>query len=114
MDEYELIIDKLLTGEAIEGSPETGATKNDRNEYRIFVYDMKGSPVKNVIVQLCDEISCSFQKTDEDGMAAFQVETPNVYDVHLGKVPEGYVNNNETYKTLDSYCDVNIFISEAE
>ena len=47
-------------------------------------------------------------------MAAFQVETPKVYNVHLGKVPEGYVSNDETCKTLDTFCDVNIFISKAE
>ena len=114
-DGYEPTIEKLLAGEAIEESPKAGVTENNIGEYRIFVYDTEGNPVKDVIVQLCDEISCSFQKTKEDGMAAFQVEAPKVYDVHLGKVPEGYVSNDETCKTLDdTYCDVNIFISKAE
>ena len=113
-DGYEPTIEKLLAGEAIEESPKAGVTENNIGEYRIFVYDTEGNPVKDVIVQLCDEISCSFQKTKEDGMAAFRVEAPKVYDVHLGKVPEGYVSNDETCKTLDTYCDVNIFISKAE
>ena len=47
-------------------------------------------------------------------MATFQVEAPKVYDVHVGKVPEGYVANDETIRTLDTFCDVNLFISKAE
>ena len=113
-DIYESTIEKLLAGEAVEESPKAGATENGSGEYRVFVYDAEGNPVKGVIVQLCDEVSCSFQKTKEDGMATFQVEAPKVYDIHLGKVPEGYVSNDETCKTLDTFCDVNIFISKAE
>ena len=67
-----------------------------------------------MIVQLCDESTCSFQKTKADGMAVFQVEAPKVYDVHVGKVPEGYRSSDETYKTLDTYSDMNIFIEKAE
>ncbi|MBR2256949.1 MAG: hypothetical protein IJ899_06300 [Blautia sp.] len=114
VNEYEPFIEKLLAGEVIVESPETGATENESGEYRVFVYDTEGSPVKGVIVQLCDEISCSFQKTKEDGMAVFQVEAPKVYDVHIGKVPEGYVSNDETCRTLDTFCDINMFIRKAE
>ena len=114
VEEYEPTFEKLLAGDAVEKSPETGATENDSGEYHVFVYDTEGNPVKGVVVQMCDEISCSFQKTKEDGMAVFQVEAPKVYDVHLGKVPEGYVSNDEAYKTLDTFCDVNIYISKAE
>ena len=47
-------------------------------------------------------------------MATFQVDAPKVYDVHVGKVPEGYQSSDETYKTLDTYSDMDIFISKAE
>ena len=114
VEDYEPTFEKLLAGEAIEKSPETGSTANGSGEYRVIVYDTEGNPVKGVIVQLCDESTCSFQKTKEDGVATFQVEAPKVYDVHVGKVPEGYVSSDETCKTLDTYCDVNIFISKAE
>ena len=113
-DVYESTFEKLLAGEAIVDSPETGSTENESGEYRVFVYDEDGNPVKGVIVQLCDESTCSFQKTRADGMATFQVEAPKVYDVHVGKVPEGYQSSDETYKTLDTYSDMEIFISKAE
>ena len=112
--DYEPTIDKLLAGEAVDPSPETGSTKNESNEYRVIVYDTEGNPVKGVIVQLCDESTCSFQKTKADGIATFQVEVPKVYDVHVAKVPGGYQSSDETYQTLDTFSDVNIFISKAE
>ena len=114
VSKYEPTFEKLLAGEAVEDVPETGSTKNESGEYRVFVYDAEGNPVKGVIVQLCDESTCSFQKTKADGTAVFQVEAPKVYDVHVGKVPEGYKSSDETYKTLDTYSDVNIFIEKAE
>ena len=112
--EYEEIVEKLLAGEVIVENPQTGSTEGESGEYRVFVYDEGGNPVKGVVVQLCDESTCSFQKTKADGMATFHVEAPKVYDVHVGKVPEGYKSSGETYKTLDTFSDVNIFISKAE
>ena len=114
VENYEPTIDKLLAGEAVDPSPETGSTKNENNEYRVIVYDTEGNPVKGVVVQLCDESTCSFQKTKADGIATFQVEAPKVYDVHVAKVPEGYQSGDEAYQTLDTFSDVNIFISKAE
>ena len=111
---YESTFEKLLAGEAIVDSPETGSTENESGEYRVFVYDEDGNPVKGVIVQLCDESTCSFQKTKADGMATFQVDAPKVFDVHVGKVPEGYKTSDEVYKTLDTFSDMDIFISKAE
>ena len=111
---YESIFENLLSGEAIVESPQTGSTKNESGEYRVYVYDTEGNPVKGVVLQLCDESTCSFQKTKADGMATFQVGAPKVYDIHVGKVPEGYQSSDETYKTLDTYSDMDIFISKAE
>ena len=113
-DAYESTFEKLLAGEAVVDSPETGSTENESGEYRVVVYDTEGNPVKGVVVQLCDESTCSFQKTKADGIATFQVEAPKVYDVHVAKVPEGYQSGDETYQTLDTFSDVNIFISKAE
>ena len=113
-DQYESAADGLPAGEAQEASPDTGATANDCGVYRVFVCDTEGSPVRDVIVQLCDETSCSFQKTGADGMAVFRMEVQKVYDIHVGKVPEGYVSNDETYRTLETFSDVAILISKAE
>lgn len=112
--DYEPTIEKLLAGDAVNDAPATGSAKNESGEYRVIVYDTEGNPVKGVIVQLCDESTCSFQKTKADGIATFQVEAPKVYDVHIGKVPDGYVVSDEAYRTQDTFSDVNIFISKAE
>jgi len=114
VEDYEPTLDKLLAGEAVETAPETGAAENDSGEYRVIVYDTDGAPVKGAIVQMCDETTCSFQKTKADGIATFKVDTPKVYDVHIEKAPVGYENNSEVFKTLDTYCDINIFLSKAE
>ena len=114
MKDYEPTFEKLLAGDAVNDSPKTGSAENESGEYRVIVYDTEGNPVKGVIVQLCDESTCSFQKTRADGTATFRVDAPKVYDVHVGKVPDGYVISDETYRTLDTFSDVNIFISKAE
>ena len=114
VDDYEPTLDKLLAGEAVETAPETGAAENDSGEYRVIVYDTDGQPVKGAIVQLCDETTCSFQKTKADGIATFKVDEPKVYDVHIEKAPAGYENDSEVFKTLDTYCDINIFLKKAE
>ena len=114
VDVYEPTFEMLLAGEPIVDSPQTGATKNEGGEYRVFVYDEEGNPVKGVVLQLCDESTCSLKKTKADGMATFEVKAPKVYDIHVAQVPEGYQSSDETYKTLDDFSDVNIFISKAE
>ena len=101
-------------GGAIEDSPGISMAENDSDEYRVFVCDTEGDPIAGVIVQLCDENTCSFQKTGADGVAIFRVDAPKVYEVHVGKVPEGYQGSDEIYKTLDTFCDVHISISKSE
>ena len=114
VDDYEPTLDKLLAGEAVETAPKTGASENDSGVYRVIVYDTNGQPVKGAIVQLCDETTCSFQKTKADGIATFKVDTPKVYSVHIEKAPEGYENSSDVYETLDTYCDINIFLNNIE
>ena len=110
---YEPTIDKLLAGEEVEAS-DTGAAAGEGGEYRVIVCDVEGNPVKGVIVQLCDDTTCSYQKTKADGVATFQVETPKVYEVHVGKVPEGYQGTEEVFKTQETYSELNIVIEKAE
>ena len=114
VNDYEPTLDKLLAGEAVETAPKTGASENDSGVYRVIVYDTNGQPVKGAIVQLCDETTCSFQKTKADGIATFKVDTPKVYSVHIEKAPEGYENSSDVYETLDTYCDINIFLNNIE
>ena len=114
---YEPTIDKLLAGEAAEAvpeaAPEADATANDGGAYRVIVRDADGNPVKGVVVQFCDDTTCSLQKTKADGVATFEVETQKIYDVHVLKVPEGYAATDAVFKTLDTFSDVNITLEKA-
>jgi hypothetical protein len=114
VDLYEAVVDKLLAGEAVDAVPDTGATVNGDNAYKVYVYDMEGNPVKGAVVQFCDEATCSFQTTDADGLATFPVAEQKVYEVHMLKVPEGYREDANIYKTMDTFSDVNIFLEKAE
>ena len=114
VDEYEAVVDKLLAGEAVDLAPDTGATVNGDNKYCVYVFDQDGNPVEGALVQFCDDVTCSYQPTNADGMAEFPVSEEKVYEVHMLSVPEGYKENPELYKTLDTYSDVNIFLEKAE
>ena len=41
------------------------------------------------------------------------MEEQKVHDVHVLMAPEGYVPDDDVYKTLDTYSDVNIFLEKA-
>ena len=90
--------------------PGTGAVKNDIGAYRVIVSDRDGNPVEGAVVQFCDDKSCAFQPTGADGAAVFSVDEQGIYEVHVLTVPDEYVPDEEVYKTLDTYCDVNIIL----
>ena len=110
VNEYEATVDKLLAGENVNQTPDVDAAKNEAGEYRVVVYDQKGQPVEGAVIQLCDDVSCAFQKTDANGTATFADKEQKVYDIHVLAVPEGYAEDTNAYKTLDTFSDVNIFL----
>lgn len=114
VDSYEAVLDKLLAGENVEAVPDTGASVNGDNKYSVHVFDEDGNPVAGAVIQFCDDVTCTFQPTDESGLASFPVAEQKVYEVHLLKVPEGYKPDANVYNTLDTYSDVNIFLEKAE
>jgi len=114
LEEYEKVLDKLLAGEAVDAAPDTGAAANGDNKYSVHVFDADGNPVEGAVIQFCDDVTCSFQPTDEGGVASFPVSEQKVYEVHLLTVPEGYKPDANVYNTLDTYSDVNIFLEKAE
>ena len=65
-----------------------GATQGTLVTYVIKVVDDLGSPVPNVMVQLCKD-SCYPAVTDADGVAQFSV-TRDTYKASVTAVPEGY------------------------
>lgn len=110
VNEYEATVDKLLAGENVNRTPDVDAAKNEAGEYRVVVYDQKGQPVEGAVIQLCDDVSCAFQKTDANGTATFADKEQKAYDIHVLAVPEGYAEDTNAYKTLDTFSDVNIFL----
>ncbi|MBR2699577.1 MAG: TlpA family protein disulfide reductase [Clostridia bacterium] len=113
---YEPTIDRLLAGGAAEAAPEADVANvaaNDSGAYRVIVRDEDGNPVKGVVVQLCDDTTCSLQKTRDDGVATFATEEQKVYEVHVLKVPEGYAADEGVYETLDTFSDVNVTLKKA-
>lgn len=65
------------------------------NAYVISVQDAgSGEPVAGVIIQFCNDTSCTMGETDVDGIAVFEAEAGD-YTVHVLDVPEGYEENDE-------------------
>lgn len=53
-------------------------------------------------------------KTEEKGMAVFEMEEGPIYTVHILKVPEGYEKNPGEYKTEYAYCDIYIPLDKVD
>ena len=116
MDAYEDIINDILNGEVVEmEEPDTPDTvANDEGVYRVIVSDTDGDLVKGATIQFCSDTTCTMGKTDENGVAVFEMEEGPIYTIHVLKVPEGYVKNGTEYQTDDTYCDIYIPLDKAE
>ena len=112
VDLYEPTIDQLLAGESVETPVNPTSADRGEGEYHIIVSDEEG-PVQGVAIQFCDESTCSFQVTDENGIATFRPDVAKEYDVHILQVPDGYAENDELYKTQETWSDLNIVIKKA-
>ncbi len=113
LDEYERVVDELLAGEeaSVPASSEAGA--NGADAYRVFVTDADGAPVEGVMLQICDDTSCTMGNTGADGSASFDLPEGSVYAVHVLKVPEGYAMTDAEFQTLDVFSDVFITLDPA-
>ena len=114
VNQYEPTVEALLAGESADAVTGTGAVVNGDNKYCVYVYDTDGNPVEGAFIQFCDDATCAFQPTDANGLAEFRVDVEKVYEVHVIQAPEGFRQDERSYETLDSYCDVNIFLERAE
>ena len=85
---------------------------NSENLFRVYVSDGDG-PVRDVAIQFCSDTVCQIGKTDAQGMAAFDMPEGKPYEIHVLKVPSGYEANTETFKTLDVYSDVTVFLKKS-
>ena len=109
---YESRIDDILSGAEANETIVNNGNENQANAYRIFVVDQSANPVVGAMVQFCTADTCQIGKTDENGMASFD-NPEGVYEVHILKVPKGYVKNESLYTTPETYSDMTIVV-EAE
>ena len=116
MDPYEDIINGILSGEEVEtempDTPHTAA--NSESVYRVVVSDTDGNLVKGATIQFCSDTTCTMGKTDENGVAVFEMEEGPIYIVHVLKVPAGYVKNDAEFATDNTYCDIYVALEKAD
>ena len=63
------------------------------------------------MVQFCTNDTCKVAPTDAGGLASF-ADPEGIYEVHVLKAPDGYENNDEIYKTKNTYSDLVITITK--
>ena len=111
VDKYEEHIDEALSGNTEHSVESKNSYANSDNLYRIKVVDESSDPVAGAMVQFCTDDTCKMAVTDSNGEATFN-DPPGVYEVHVRKVPQGYKDNNNSYKTEDYYSDLVIVIDK--
>ena len=121
LEDYEKTIDEILKGDEPETKSESKSetepedklpvTANDVKQYRVYVTDTEGNPVKGAMVQMCDDSTCRVGNTDEDGLAIFKVKEEE-YTVHVPKVPKGYKKVTGEYEMPAEYSDLHIVIEK--
>ena len=111
VEKYESTLDSLLSGDKSE--PETEAEVNAVAVYHVNITDEDG-PVEEVTVQFCNDDSCRYGETDENGTVTFEVPAGFVYDVHVVESPDGYEEDETVYHTTDGSDDVDIQLKKSK
>lgn len=93
----------------------TSQSLSQTDGYLIFVKDANTEePLAGVKVQFCSDTQCMMGRTDNTGVAVFNME-PGNYEAHILKQPEGYQKNNETAKlTATDKTAVFMLLKEGE
>ena len=137
VNKYEPVLEKLLesssimkeeTEEAEEEAEEKAAEEEETAEekaevpadeatdagciYRVFVKDEEGNPLKEAVVQFCDDTFCTMGETDENGCAVFEVSEEKSYEVHILTAPEGYVFDEEVVYTDETASDTTLVLKK--
>ena len=93
---------------------EAQAADNTANSgaYVVCVMDAETmKPIPDVRLQFCSDTMCRMGKTDENGLARFEVD-PGTYTVHMMKAPEGYVKSEEEFTLDKDNHDVTYYLSK--
>ncbi len=74
--------------------PSTNALPGEGVEayYTLRFVDQNGEPVPGVLANVCDANTCAPMQADANGVLEFS-NVPYAYDIHVLKVPDGYVRD---------------------
>jgi len=111
VDEYKSHILDALDGKAPAPVSQKNSYESNDNFYRIIVADNTSAPVEGAMVQFCTADTCKMGMTDSNGTVTFD-DPPGEYEVHVRKLPDGYNENNNTYKTESYYSDMVITVEK--
>ena len=75
--------------------------------YEVSVSDPDGNPIPDVMVQFCDDVTCTTGGTDKNGTAVFTGKDGS-YKVQVLKVPEGFVGTEEEFTFPDTGREISI------
>ena len=85
-----------------DSNSDQGSAQAPDDAYAAIVTDEDNAPVEGVVLQLCSDIACEQQTTDETGLAVFTSE-PGIYKLKIYKVPDGYAEDHTEYEVADDY-----------
>ena len=106
VDQYESKLEALLNGDESAAASDAEDSTEIVALYKITVVDENG-PVEDVAVQFCNDTSCRFESTDENGEAAFEAPV-GPYEVHIAEVPDGYAELEDIFNIEDGSYEVTI------
>ncbi len=116
LSDYEDIEETLVTPtslNAIVMLTKKGVIHNDKDKviYKITLTMPSGEPVANETVQLCTSAEagglCHTEQTDANGVATFDL-SPDNYEVHVLKCPDGYTFDDKEYKVTAEQREITV------
>lgn len=101
VESSEAVSSEAVSSEAVssEASSQPAAAA-----FAVKVVDNEGNPVANAIVQICKD-SCIPSKTNEEGIATFNVEVTAEHKLSFTSLPAGYTYEGEAEVYLSDGMD---------
>lgn len=81
--------------------PENDSAVENKASFTVKVVDEGGNPVSGVMVQVCKD-ACVPARTDDNGVAVFNIEITDGYKLSVMSCPEGYEYTGEEQVYLDN------------
>lgn len=109
LDRYESRLDALLADK--KAGKETAPETEEVVTYSVIVTDENG-PVAEVAVQCCNDTTCRFGETDENGVATFEIPVGE-FHVQVLEVPDGYEEDDTLYYPTEGSGEIKIQLKKS-